>query len=81
MAVSKDNIEKRLRSEIMLFVLCLKVGVAEMSREKDVHLGKQIDRGAISNTINKAFFADILRWYLTSMAFIFSFSFDQSNES
>ena len=34
--VSEDNIEKRLRSEIMLFVLCLKVGVAEMSREKDV---------------------------------------------
>ena len=54
MAVSEDNIGKRLRSEIMLFVLCLKVGVAEMSREKDVHLGKQIDRGATSNTINEA---------------------------
>ena len=55
MAVSKDNIEKRLRSEIMLFVLCLAVGVAEMSREKDVHLGKPIDREAISITKNKVF--------------------------
>ena len=54
LAVSEDNIEKRLRSEIMPFVLCLKVGVAEMSREKDVHLGKQIDRGATSNNINEA---------------------------
>ena len=32
--VSENNIEKRLRSEIMLFVLCLTVGVAGMSREK-----------------------------------------------
>ena len=54
MAVSEDNIGKRLRSEIMLFVLCLKVGVAEMSREKDVHLGKQNDRGATSYNINEA---------------------------
>ena len=45
LAVSEDNIEKRLRSEIMLFVLCLKVGVVEMSREKMCILESRLTKG------------------------------------